>query len=133
MSEPTLEQKVGQLFFIGIGGPEFDDAAASLIGEIEPGGVCLFARNIREAWQTRQLAEDILKRSTSLPFLSIDQEGGLVDRLRRIMTPMPAANKLKTRSDAAELGRIVAETLRILGLNMNFAPVVDVVTDERAK
>ena len=128
----TLEQKIGQLFFIGIGGPDLDTATERLLKEVSPGGVCLFARNIREAQQTRDLLDAIRERSVVLPFLSIDQEGGLVDRLRRVLTPMPVANKITNALQAAELGSIVAGGLRILGFNMDFAPVVDVIDDERA-
>src|SRR5690349_15448382 len=91
-----LEQKIGQLFFIGLPGAEIDDAARSLLKEISPAGVCLFARNIREAGQTRKLLDDIRAILPIEPFLSLDQEGGLVDRLRRIVEPMPVANLLKT-------------------------------------
>ncbi len=128
----TLEQKIGQLFFIGIGGPDVDTATGQLLEELSPGGICLFARNIREAQQTRDLLDAIRERSAVLPFLSVDQEGGLVDRLRRVLTPMPAANKITRTDEAAELGSIVAEALTNLGFNMDFAPVVDVIDDERA-
>ena len=88
MSPITLKQKIGQLFFIGIPGPEIDELTHSLLDEIKPGGVCLFSRNIRERIQTRRLLDE-LRESLDDPFLSIDQEGGLVDRLRRVVTPMP--------------------------------------------
>src|SRR5688572_7436586 len=93
----SLSQKIGQLFFIGVSGPEIDAGTRALLDEVSPGGVCLFARNIRDAAQTRQLLDDIRGLVPATPFLSIDQEGGLVDRLRRVMTPMPAAVRLKTR------------------------------------
>ncbi len=128
----TLEQKIGQLFFIGIGGPDLDTATEQLLDEVSPGGICLFARNIREARQTRALLDAIPERSAMVPFLSIDQEGGLVDRLRRVLTPMPAANKITIAGEAAELGSIVADSLRNLGFNMDFAPVVDVIDEARA-
>ena len=128
-----LNQKIGQLFFIGIPGPQVDEQTRELLDEISPGGVCLFSRNIREAAQTRQLLDDSRNLLSVTPFLSIDQEGGLVDRLRRIMTPMPAASKLRNSEDASRIARIIAESLRILGCNMDFAPVVDVVDEERAK
>jgi beta-N-acetylhexosaminidase len=128
-----LEQKIGQLFFIGLPGTELDDAARALLAEIQPGGVCLFARNIREAVPTRKLLDDVRAVLPLEPFLSLDQEGGLVDRLRRVVEPMPAANLLKTPEQAAELARITAKIIRPLGFNMNFAPVVDVVTEEREK
>ena len=127
-----LEQKIGQLFFIGLPGAEFDAAARALFEEISPGGVCLFARNCREAGQIRALLDEIRENSNIVPFLSLDQEGGLVDRLRRVVEPMPAANLLKTPEQAAALARITAEIARILGFNMNFAPVVDVLDEARS-
>lgn len=129
----SLEEKVGQLFFIGIPGPEIDGQTRKLLTTVSPGGVCLFARNIREAAQTRRLLDDLRTSLPNAPLLSIDQEGGLVDRLRRITTPMPAANKLNTAADAGELGGLIASTLGILGFNMDFAPVVDVIDHDRAK
>ncbi len=128
-----LEKKIGQLFFIGIPGPEFDERTRRLVRDIEPGGVCLFARNIREAGKTRELLDSIITASDIAPLLSVDQEGGLVDRLRRVAEPMPAASALKSADDAAELGSITAELLRLLGFNMNFAPVVDVIDEERTR
>ena len=133
LSSLSVEQKIGQLFFIGIGGPELDQATSSLLAEVSPGGVCLFARNIKGFVQTRELLDGIRRSSDIEPFLSIDQEGGLVDRLRRIMTPMPAASKLPSPALAAEQGAIIGETLGILGFNMDFAPVVDVIDEERGK
>ena len=128
----TLEQKIGQLFFIGVPGPEADGSTRELLSEISPGGICLFARNIREAAQTRQLLDDIRAFVPIEPLLSIDQEGGLVDRLRRVMTPMPAASAISSVEGARELAEIIGETLGVLGFNMDFAPVVDVIDAERA-
>lgn len=128
----SLEKKIGQLFFIGISGPEVDDRTRALIDEISPGGVCLFARNIRSDDQTRQLLDEIRAVSMTAPLLSVDQEGGLVDRLRRIMTPMPAASRIRDAESAARLAELIAKTLRLLGFNMDFAPVVDVIDNERA-
>ncbi len=128
-----IAEKVGQLFFIGLPGPEIDASTQTLLDEVRPGGICLFARNIRERQQTRDLLDALKLKLAVDPFLSIDQEGGLVDRLRRILTPMPAAASLKTAEDARQLGSIVAEALRILGFNMDFAPVVDVIDAERAR
>jgi beta-N-acetylhexosaminidase len=127
----SIEQKVGQLFFIGISGATVDDDTSRLLAEVQPGGVCLFARNIKDTEQTRMLLDDLRGRADVVPFLSVDQEGGLVDRLRRIMGPMPAADSLRSDADAGRLADLIAETLRILGFNMDFAPVVDVSSPER--
>ena len=126
-----IEEKIGQLFFIGLPGAEVDAETKELLRDITPGGVCLFARNIRDAAQTRKFTDDIRKNLSIEPFISLDQEGGLVDRLRRIIAPMPAPSSLKSPAEARNLAEITAETIRILGFNMNFAPVVDVVDDAR--
>lgn len=130
----SLEQKVGQLFFIGLPGTEVDDDTKNLLAEIQPGGVCLFGRNVRRLDQTRKLLDDIRANLLILPILSVDQEGGLVDRLRRICTPMPSARVIRQHGDLAAaraLGSITGEILRILGFNMNFAPVMEIMTPER--
>jgi len=126
-----LEQKIGQLFFIGIPDSEINADTKEFFRDIAPGGISLFSRNIIDAPQTRKLLEDIRENLPIEPFLSLDQEGGLVDRLRRLVTPMPAPNSLNTSEDAKRLAEITAETVRMLGFNMNFAPVVDVIDESR--
>lgn len=136
MQSLTIEQKVGQLFFIGLSGTEADARTIQLLDKISPGGVCLFSRNIRQAEQTRALLDAIADRLPVRPILSLDQEGGLVDRLRRVVTPMPAAHQLTAKGtveEVKELARMTAEVIRLLGFNMNFAPVVDVVDKAREK
>lgn len=129
----TIEKKIGQLFFIGIPSAEFDENTQNLLETIKPGGVCFFSRNIREAEKTRFLIERILEHSETRPFLSIDQEGGLVDRLRRILEPMPSVESLKNLEQAEKLAEITAKVLSLLGFNMNFAPVIDVTNESRQK
>jgi beta-N-acetylhexosaminidase len=127
----TVDEKLGQLFFIGIPGPYLDNETRELLAEIKPGGICLFARNIKSRNQTRELLDGLTEATLTKPFLSLDQEGGLVDRLRRIMAPAPAAAKFENAADVYEFAQITAESLRILGFNMDFAPVADVITIER--
>ncbi|MBA3631837.1 MAG: glycoside hydrolase family 3 protein [Acidobacteria bacterium] len=127
----SLQQKIGQLFFIGISGVEVDENLRELFREISPGGVCLFARNIRTAEQVRRLLTDIRDILPVEPLLSLDQEGGVVDRLRRISTPMPSASSIKIVEEARHLAEITTEVVRLLGFNMNFAPVVDAVDEKR--
>ncbi|HLM62174.1 MAG TPA: glycoside hydrolase family 3 N-terminal domain-containing protein [Pyrinomonadaceae bacterium] len=126
-----IEKKIGQLLFIGLPSTELDSETKELLREYSPGGVCLFARNIHEAAQTRHLIENTREILPVEPLLSLDQEGGLVDRLRRITEPMPAPSSLKTPANARTLAEITAEVVRILGFNMNFAPVVDVINELR--
>jgi beta-N-acetylhexosaminidase len=129
----SIEQQVGQFFFIGLGGPELDAEARALIEEVQPGGIIIFGRNVRSAQQLRGLLDGIREMLPN-PLFGVDQEGGLVDRLRKIFTPMPAARSIRQHGDLAAartLGRITGEALRILGFNMVFAPVMSIMTDER--
>lgn len=128
-----LEKKIGQLFFIGLPGIKIDDETRHFLEDISPGGICLFARNIRSAGQTEIFLKKIREVLPGKPFFSLDQEGGLVDRLRRVMTPMPAAASLQTVEEVVKLAEITDEVLRMLGFNMNFAPVVDVMDEQREK
>ena len=129
-----IEKKIGQLFFIGLPGTEVNAETRELLDEVSPGGVCLFARNIRRAEQTRKLLDDLREALQVEPFLSLDQEGGLVDRLRRVTTPMPSARVIRQHGDLAaarQLGKITGEILRLLGFNMNFAPTMEIMSEER--
>ncbi len=130
----SLEQQIGQLFFIGLPGTELDADTRALIEEIQPGGVIIFGRNVVSPEQLRKLIDELTILLPVQPLFGIDQEGGLVDRLRRICTPMPAARSIRQHGDLAaarSLGRITGEVLRQLGFNMNFAPVMSIMTDER--
>ena len=129
-----LEQQVGQFFYIGLPGTELDSETRALIQEVQPGGIIIFGRNVARPEQLRALTDGIRELLPIEPLFGIDQEGGLVDRLRKIFTPMPAARTIRQHGDLAAaraLGRITGEVLRLLGFNMNFAPVMSIMTDER--
>lgn len=134
LSSLPLEQQIGQLFYIGLPGTELDEETRALVNHITPGGVIIFGRNVATAVQLRALLEGVRGLLPVEPLCGIDQEGGLVDRLRRIFTPMPAARTIRQHGDLAAaraLGRITGEVLRMLGFNMNFAPVMSIMTDDR--
>ena len=128
------EQQIGQFLFIGLPGTELDAETRALINDVQPGGVIIFGRNVASAEQLRGLLDGVREMLPTPPLFGIDQEGGLVDRLRRIFTPMPAARTIRQHGDLAAaraLGRITGETLRMLGFNINFAPVMSIMTDDR--
>lgn len=130
----SLEQQIGQIFFIGLPGMEMDAATRSLVEDVSPGGVIIFGRNVGAPEQLRGLLDEVRAISPVETLFGIDQEGGLVDRLRRICTPMPSARTIRQHGDLAaarSLGRITGEVLRMLGFNLNFAPVMSIMTDER--
>lgn len=130
----SLEKQVGQFFYIGLPGTELDADTRALIEEVQPGGIIVFGRNVASPQQLRDLLDGIRELLPTSPLIGVDQEGGLVDRLRKIFTPMPAARKIREHGDLAAvraLGKISGEVLRLLGFNMNFAPVMSIMTDER--
>ena len=129
-----LEQQIGQFLFIGLPGTELDDDTRDLIKEVQPGGVIIFGRNVAEPKQLRALLDGVRSLVPTPPLFGIDQEGGLVDRLRKMFTPMPSARTIRQHGDLAAaraLGRITGEVLRMLGFNLNFAPVMSIMTDDR--
>jgi beta-N-acetylhexosaminidase len=129
-----LEHQIGQLLFIGLPGPELDAEARALLDEVKTGGVIIFGRNVAAAEQLRALLDGVRAALRVDPLLGIDQEGGLVDRLRKICTPMPAARVIRQHGDLAAArahGRLTGEILRLLGFNLNFAPVMSIMTDDR--
>lgn len=131
-----LEQQIGQFFFIGLPGTELDEEARALIEEIKPGGIILFGRNIETAEQVRRLLDGARAMLPIAPLCGIDQEGGLVDRLREIFPAMPSARAIRQHGDlsgARSLGRITGEALRMLGFDINFAPVMSIITQERSQ
>jgi beta-N-acetylhexosaminidase len=130
----SLEQQIGQFLFIGLPGTELDAETRDLITQVQPGGVIIFGRNVAGPEQLRTLLDGVRELVATPPLFGIDQEGGLVDRLRRIFTPMPSARTIRQHGDLAAaraLGRITGETLRMLGFNMNFAPVMSIMTEDR--
>jgi beta-N-acetylhexosaminidase len=130
-----IEHKIGQLLFISLPTTHIDQATRELLEQIQPGGVLLEKANIENAKQVLELTNQIRSIVKVPPLIAVDQEGGRVDRLKEIFAPMPSADMFRTSGDAASssrLGEIVAEALRLLGFNINFAPVLDIATDDAA-
>src|SRR5688572_19039005 len=131
-----FEQQIGQFFFIGLPGTEIDEETRKLIEEIKPGGLIIFGRNVESPEQLRKLLDDGRSLVPTNPLCAIDQEGGLVDRLREIFPPMPSARAIRQHGDLAgarRLGRVSGELLRMLGFDLNFAPVMSIITEARSK
>ena len=131
-----FEQQIGQFFFIGLPGTEIDEETRKLIQEINPGGIIIFGRNVESPVQLRKLLDDACGLVPTQPLRGIDQEGGLVDRLREIFPPMPSARAIRQHGDLAgarKLGRVTGELLRMLGINLNFAPVMSIITEARSQ
>jgi len=123
----------GQLLFAGFEGTALPDDLARLIGDGRIGGVVLFARNIVDPSQTRALVASIHACApTGNPVtVSIDQEGGRVQRLRAPWTEWPPMRRIGASSstdDTRAFARALARELADLRIDLDFAPVVDVDT-----
>ena len=124
----------GQLLFAGFAGGELPDDLSALIGAGRVGGVVLFARNIASPAQLRALVAALHDRAPAdAPLcVSIDQEGGRVQRLRAPWTEWPPMRRLGERgspADSEALGRALGRELADLRIDLDFAPVVDVDTN----
>ena len=129
----TLDQKIGQLIMVGVPGTKLNNDTKSIIERYKPGGIILFGFNIRNMEQTRSFISDMQNYSmetNGMPMLvSIDQEGGRVWRIREGVTLFPGNMALGAASDRTltyRVGRILGMQLRMIGVNMNLAPVLDV-------
>ncbi|MCK9375639.1 MAG: beta-N-acetylhexosaminidase [Syntrophobacterales bacterium] len=132
-SKPDHPSFWGQLLMVGIPGPRMDAVARELVRDLKVGGVILFARNIESPEQVWQLCRDLQHEalgSAGRPLLiSVDQEGGRVQRLKAPFTIIPPARELgltRTPEEVENLARQVARELALVGINVNLAPVLDV-------
>jgi len=123
-----FSKQVGQLLVIGFDGTAVTPHLRRLLEQVQPAGVILFARNIVDAQQTHQLLHDC-RMAVKVPlFTCVDMEGGLVDRLREVFGPTPAAAEVFASGDDrlfSTHGRLVGQACHAIGFNVNLAPVVD--------
>lgn len=137
LSRMSDEEKVGQLLVVGIDGTEVDENALALIRKYHISGVTLFDRNmdnpVQVAKLNNRLQQEALKQNANLPlFICIDQEGGLVVRMSEKVTVAPAQERLAQTGQPKDAGVWAVRTaheLKAMGVNVNFAPVVDLGAD----
>ena len=124
----SLREQVGQLIIAGVEGTSLTSVERAWLKLIRPGGVILFRRNIEEAAQTTSLLREANEIAGSPLFRCVDVEGGLVDRLRDLIAPMPSAAAVFATGKPANFkkhGRLIGQAVRTLGFNVTFAPVLD--------
>jgi len=128
-------KKLGSLFMVGFQGESFTPEVRDILDELSPCGLILFSRNIRDPFQLAELNRDLqvhaLSGSSEGLFLGVDQEAGRVRRLKEPFTRFPPALRMagSENPDAAvrEFARVTARELRLVGFNVDFVPVLDVL------
>src|ERR1700691_967197 len=126
--QPAFKTDLGQLLIVGFDGTEMSPRLSSLLTSLQPGGIILFARNIKSAEQTWRLLRECQRCISTPLFSSVDLEGGTVDRLRDLLGATPAAAEVFATGDRKlfrKHGRIIGGNCRTLGFNLDFAPVFD--------
>ncbi len=133
----NTEQKVGQVMIWSFLGTEMTTQLDETISRYQPGALILFRRNIANNQQLARLNGELqksaAKRLKAPLFLMIDQEGGVVTRVR-VNTPIPSALALGRVSDAnliENFARVKGEMLAALGFNVNLAPVMDISNPDK--
>lgn len=124
----SLDFHPGRLVMIDIPGQALDADTAAFIRQHQVRAVCLFRKNLGSEAEVRRLTADLRGAMGPDALIGIDQEGGSVVRAT-FLPQAPAAMALGAAGDetlAEQVGAAVARGLRGLGINWNFAPVLDV-------
>lgn len=118
----------GRLVMVDITGTSLDAATADFLRQQRIRAVCLFRKNLGTEAEVRQLTRDLREVMGPQALIGLDQEGGSVVRATFLPQP-PSAMALGAAGDealATQVGAAVARGLRGIGINWNFAPVVDI-------
>lgn len=130
-----LRRQAGQLAIAGFAGHTIPQDLRLLAREFDLGGVILFARNVEAPEQVAELARDAQSLAHELPlWVSTDQEGGRVARLKSPFTVWPPMLTLGRSGDealAARFARALAAELRAVGISLDYTPVLDILTNSR--
>ncbi len=129
----TIKQKIGQMMVCGFETPAPDDPHfVKLVEEYHVGNVILFTRNLGDRDETIRLTDGIREKIMAdcgvPPFVVIDQEGGIVTRIFHAANIVPGSMAIGAtfnEHNAYEVGRILAQEMRALGMNFDYAPCVE--------
>ncbi|KAB3536049.1 beta-N-acetylhexosaminidase [Alkaliphilus pronyensis] len=132
MKNMTLDEKIGQMVMAGVVGHQLDDNTIELIEKYKVSGFILFERNIKDSDGLLHLINSLKEanRVNNTPlFISIDEEGGRVSRLQKLLGKIPSSRKIGKIDDeefSYAVGNTIGKRVKGYGINMNFAPVLDI-------
>jgi beta-N-acetylhexosaminidase len=130
-----IRRHVGQLAIIGFDGHAIPNEVRTLAREFDLGGVIFFARNVETPEQVADLSRESQALGTEIPlWVSVDQEGGRVARLKRPFTEWPPMITLGRAGPgdetlAGRFARALAAELHAVGISLDYTPVLDVHTN----
>lgn len=136
VAKMSLEAKVGQMLFPAFEGRTLNLDLEKLLSDVQPGGLIFFPSNLSGLVGTQNLIGDLQTASQVPLFLAIDQEGGLVQKLKSVseVTDFPSAMTLGATGSQTlsyRLARAMGSQLSQVGFNMVFAPVLDINSNPR--
>jgi beta-N-acetylhexosaminidase len=135
MPSGSLRREIGRLLIAGFDGLQVPVELRALAREFGLGGVILFARNVAEPEQVAELCYEAARLVPEMPlWVSVDQEGGRVARLKAPFTEWPPMATLGRSGDvglAGRFARALAAELRAIGITLDYAPVLDVLTNAK--
>jgi beta-N-acetylhexosaminidase len=115
----------GNLLVVGLGGTELTGLERAWLKLVRPAGIILFRRNIANTVQVRALLKDATAFCASHNLRCVDVEGGVVDRLRDALAPIPSAQAVANAGLARMHGELVGRAVKAFGFNTTLAPVLD--------
>jgi len=128
-----IRRHAGQLAIAGFAGYSIPSDLRLLAREFDLGGVVLFARNVEAPEQVSDVSRDVQALAGELPlWVSTDQEGGRVARLKNSFTvwpPMMTLGRSGDESLAERFARALAAELRAVGISLDYTPVLDIHTN----
>lgn len=127
----TLSEKIGQMVIVGLEGEEKDFNSIEMIERYKVGGFIFFDRNIKDSNQLLKLINELKETNEgNIPlFFSVDEEGGSVSRMPDEFSKFPTnktIGEVNNREFSCEIGKTIGKELKAFGINMNFAPVLDI-------
>jgi len=133
MSSRPSQDNIGLRLLVGIPNPTLDAETRRILADLQPGGIILFQRNYTDPDTLRALCSDIHALTPEHPpLIALDAEGGRVHRLSPPFTHFPPALQIgQTGSPqlAHEVGVALGRELRSVGIDIDFAPVLDVYSN----
>ena len=133
MLSKDLRKHAGQLSIAGFAGHSIPADLKLLAREFDLGGIILFARNVDSPEQVAEIAREARSLAHELPlWVSVDQEGGRVARLKTPFTvwpPMMTLGRSRDEQLAGRFARSLAAELTAVGISMDYTPVLDILTN----